>query len=292
MTVRKRANCIFDVGMHRGEDTEYYLKKGFDVVAFEADPRLAQQCRERFAAELATGRLTIVEGAIVDPDAGDARPEAVTFFRNVGRSEWGTLDAGWVRRNERQGAASEAITVPAVHFADCLREFGVPHYLKIDIEGADVACLKALRDVAPRPDYVSLESDKVSFARLRGELDLLSELGYDRFQAVQQATVPRQRTPATSREGATIQHRFAPGASGLFGADLGGQWHPRSAMCWRYMLIFIAYRLFGDDGLLRRLRGGSRLVSWASRIMRRDVPGWYDTHARHGAVSNGRGDGS
>jgi len=33
-------NLIIDVGVHQGEDTEYYLKKGFCVVGIEADPQL------------------------------------------------------------------------------------------------------------------------------------------------------------------------------------------------------------------------------------------------------------
>ena len=36
----KRADLIYDVGFHQGEDTAFYLKKGFLVVAFEAHPRL------------------------------------------------------------------------------------------------------------------------------------------------------------------------------------------------------------------------------------------------------------
>ena len=34
---------VFDVGMHRGEDTELYLSKGFRVVAFEANPNLVKK---------------------------------------------------------------------------------------------------------------------------------------------------------------------------------------------------------------------------------------------------------
>ena len=33
----KHADLIYDVGMHRGEDTAFYLRKGFRVVAVEAD---------------------------------------------------------------------------------------------------------------------------------------------------------------------------------------------------------------------------------------------------------------
>ena len=77
---------IYDVGLHKGEDTDFYLRKGFSVVAFEADPDLIALCRTRFAQQLADGRLTIVEGAIAPKTAGDT----VTFFRSS-LSVWGTI---------------------------------------------------------------------------------------------------------------------------------------------------------------------------------------------------------
>ena len=41
-------DLIYDVGMHDGDDTAYYLDKGFQVVAVEANPVLVQSGRERF----------------------------------------------------------------------------------------------------------------------------------------------------------------------------------------------------------------------------------------------------
>jgi hypothetical protein len=41
----KHADLVYDVGFHQGEDTAFYLKKGFRVVAFEAHPRLAENGR-------------------------------------------------------------------------------------------------------------------------------------------------------------------------------------------------------------------------------------------------------
>jgi hypothetical protein len=35
------AGLVFDLGMHRGLDTRFYLDKGFSVVALEANPRCA-----------------------------------------------------------------------------------------------------------------------------------------------------------------------------------------------------------------------------------------------------------
>jgi hypothetical protein len=46
-----KANLIFDVGLHKGEDTDFYLRKGFRVVAFEAHPDLILNCEVRFERE-------------------------------------------------------------------------------------------------------------------------------------------------------------------------------------------------------------------------------------------------
>ena len=63
------ADTIFDVGMNHGDDTQYYLNKGFRVVAFEANPLLVRQNSARFQKEIAAGRLTIIQIGIA-PEAG------------------------------------------------------------------------------------------------------------------------------------------------------------------------------------------------------------------------------
>jgi spermidine synthase len=42
-------NLIYDIGMHDGSDSEFYLRKGYRVVAVEANPKLVEACRERLA---------------------------------------------------------------------------------------------------------------------------------------------------------------------------------------------------------------------------------------------------
>lgn len=276
-------DLIYDVGMHRGEDTDFYLKKGFRVVAFEADPDLVRQCRERFGVALQSNQLVIVEGAIVDDEMA-ARSGTVGFFRNLDNSVWGTISRDWKTRNDGFGTRSESIEVPAVSFTECLERFGVPYYLKVDIEGADLICVSALQAFRARPSYVSIESEKVSFAALRAEIDLLQRLGYNQFQAVPQTEVPRQEPPNPAREGAYVDHRFERGASGLFGAELAGAWESSKEIVALYRRIFWGYRIFGDQSRFMRTRVGRRLHRWLSQRSGRQIPGWYDTHAKHESV--------
>jgi FkbM family methyltransferase len=260
---------IFDVGMHRGEDTAYYLRKGFRVVAFEADPDLVAHCERRFSAPIADGRLEIVFGAIADT------PEpTIAFHRHPGLSVWGTTDPGWAARNAHRGA-SAAVEVPVVDFAAALAERGVAYYAKIDVEGADRICLEALTpDRAPR--FVSIESDKRSLSRVEDELDRLTRLGYTGFCAVQQQDMDRRRITTSARDGTTFTYAFEPHASGPFGDDLS--WSDADTVLAEYARIFTRYRRYGDDSRLGRSRAG--------RVLRRQLnrfgafPGWYDTHAR------------
>ena len=265
-------DLVFDVGLHKGEDTDYYLKKGFRVVAIEANPDLVRECRSRFAQEVANGRLHIIEGAVAK---GLGK---ILFYKNK-YSVWGTTNEEWVKRNERVGAQSWPIEVDIVDMRAILQQFGMPYYLKIDIEGADGLVLEALLDLSDSPPFLSIESEKVSFKRLLWEFRILRNLGYDRFKIVQQVSISRSSIQTVDLNGHPLAYTFEEESSGPFGDDLPGLWCTYRQACMRYVWIFFLYRLFGDKGLLFKIRGGRRLHSILIRLTGRIFPGWYDIHA-------------
>jgi len=286
---KKNEGLLYDVGMHMGEDTDYYLKKGFKVIAFEANPALLEHCKKRFSNEIAKGKLTIVEGAIVDPLRTGSGTNSIKFYRNKELSVWGTVADDWARRNvDVFGATSEIIEVPVVNFAQCLETYGIPHYMKIDIEGMDSVCLKALLPFEQKPDYISIESEKVSFRKLLEELDLLTQLGYTKFKAVEQCYIARQQEPNPSKEGLYLGYQFQPGSSGLFGKDLPGRWKNCRRIASEYRSIFLVYKLFGDYGTFKRfnryLTGGWRGKLFSMVFFGKTLPCWYDMHAEHQSV--------
>lgn len=258
---------IFDVGAHKGEDTEFYLKKGFKVVAIEANPILAQNLREKFSEELAKGTLILIESAVADHDG------EIEFFLNE-LSVWGTTHKSWVERNEKMGKRSTSIRVPAVKFTRVIEEYGVPHYLKIDIEGSDMLCVHAFAQTESRPNFISIESSKTSWRDLLTEFDTFWKMGYRRFKIINQKWVPGQVEPNPPREGVFSNHSFPHDSSGLFGDDLPGPWLTKRQALTKYALIFLKYKLFGDNTV-----GQSIAVRMPSYFRRRLIPAWYDTHA-------------
>jgi len=181
----ERDALIYDVGMHNGNDTAFYLARGFRVVAVEADPTLAAAGAQRFRDAVAKGRLSILNVAISE-HSGEA-----TFWICDQNSEWNSFDETVAGRD---GAPHHPIQVPTKTFASIVAEYDDPHYVKIDIEGHDVQCLRDLGTLSPRrlPKYVSWESDPAPdhgrSAEVSPLLRLANQVGFSRFKLIDQAT--------------------------------------------------------------------------------------------------------
>jgi len=227
-------DLVFDIGLHKGEDTDFYLKKGYRVVAVEANPALAEFCRNRFREDIAAGRLRILEGAVAPHGcAGKIR-----FFVNDKVSVWGTIDQAWVARNAARGCQSTPIEVDQLDMAEIFREFGLPYFLKIDIEGADGLVLDALQHFEQRPQFISIEANTVDIPALLQDLDTLDRLGYRRFQLAAQHMIKAARVATKTIGGETVPHEFEEGASGVFGDELTGAWTDREAIAAAFSASF------------------------------------------------------
>lgn len=253
--------------MHAGEDSEFYLRKGYRVVAVEANPRLCELAERRLHEHVASGRLTIVNRAIA---ASEGR---MPLYVDALFPDYGTNDRLRAERNLPRGAALEVVQVDAVPFSELLQVYGIPYYLKVDIEGADLLCVAGLASSPARPRFISIESSQTSFDELFEQLASLWALGYRRYKIVPQHTVAKQRCPVPAREGLYVDHRFGEFSSGLFGEELPGRWLDVEAALSRYRRLFRRYRLLGGEGLLRRLPRGRRMLE--------AMAGWHDLHAVH-----------
>ena len=271
--------------MHKGQDTDYYLKKGYRVIGFEANPENAAFCRDRFAKAVADGRLTIVEGAIAENTSLKGGSGKIRFYRNENHSLWGSTSEDWAYRNEVMGTTHEEIEVDAVDFGACIEKYGMPFYMKADIVGSEIICLRAMLGFENKPDYLSIRSEKVIFRRLETEFDILEKLGYNTFKAVRQDFEKVYRT-VPGPDGGEIHYEFEEGGSGPFGEESPGKWKNREVVLKEYKKVFVLYWLFGDYSFLIQTVRGQKLIAQLERVARRSLPGWYDTHAKHSSVKS------
>lgn len=273
----KNNNLIYDIGLHKGEDTEFYLKKGFDVIAFEANPHLVNENVNKFEKQIKNGQLVIENGAI----ANNNESGHIQFYRNLDKDIWGTIDTEWVERNKKKSTQSEILNVPIINFSKCIREHGMPYYMKIDIEGADMLCLETLLDFNVVPSFISIESSKTSYIDIIQEINLLEQLGYNKFMAIQQDRMDNTKLPSVINEGHIIEHNFSKYASGLFGKDLPKQWKNKDQILKEYERIFKQYKSYGDNSFWEINKYARFIKNKVAKILKTPLPGWYDTHAMH-----------
>ncbi len=275
-------NLIYDVGMHKGEDTHYYLSKGFSVIAFEADPDLIKLAKKKFYNEINKQKLIIVEGAIVPENFSNK----VQFYKNKKKTIWGTVVENWAKRNKESfDSESISIQVNSINFKEILNKYGVPYYLKIDIEGMDLVCCEALLSFNDKPSFISIESEKISFEKLKYEINLFEKLGYNNYKIIQQGSVNQQKEKFPSKEKKYLGYKFTVGSSGLFGEDLPSKWLNKKDTLAKYKKIFLLYKIFGDNSFLRRNILTKHFFIFFTKIIYKltnvSIPGWYDTHAKH-----------
>lgn len=266
---------IFDIGMDLCQDTDFYLAKGFRVVAVDANPSVCDAAARRYEAELESGQLVIVNAAISE----DREP--LVFYVCKTMSAWSTASPRLRDEKTKQGAIFEEIEVKGVRTSDLLETYGTPYFAKIDIEGFDLICLKGFRGSPAMPRYVSTEVD---FYILDEQLSCLVDLGYRRFALVNQATAPNQSPPRPAREGRDIDYVFAHHASGLFGKELPAEWVDVSTVRKHCRAVISQYRA---SGVLRRLEALAPLKPFIQRVRNRHLPlslDWYDLHASLGDV--------
>lgn len=209
-------DLIVDLGMNNGDDTDYYLRKGFRVVSVEANPSLCNHARMRLADAVSSGRLIIVNAAIWD------KCGATTFYLNLTNDHWSSLDKGWAGRDD---SAYEEVPVECISLDHLFRTYGVPCYMKVDVEGVDELIIAQLKEQGRLPYYLSIEDCRLGYQYLED----LASIGYQGFKLLDQSTVPDMTDQS-------IGYRFKQGASGPFGEDVPGKWLSLAAMEERYGL--------------------------------------------------------
>lgn len=260
-----KTKLIYDVGVCDGEDSAYYLMKADRVVGIEANYGACESLRARFAPEIAEGRYILLNVGIAE--GGGELP----FWVCDDQPEWSSFKREIASRN---GAKHHRISVPTCSFADVIAEHGVPDFAKIDIEGHDGLCLRALTpETAPGHISVELAHEDGS------SLDLLHRLGYRDFKVISQITLApvepliteviyalptalKQRARRLDRRVRGLYNengwRFKSGSSGPVGDMTRGRWVglKRARSIWKFL-----------HDIDKRYQAGG-------------LAEWYDIHAR------------
>lgn len=134
---------VMDVGFNIGQDTARYLQGGFRVVGIEANQALLRHSARQqiFADAIAARHLVLLNHAI-----GNRPGTNLTFFVHPVFDEVSSLDKSHcVRRGasmdkHRHTRKCGPVMVSSTTCSALLDHWGLPYYMKVDVEGADDLC--------------------------------------------------------------------------------------------------------------------------------------------------------
>lgn len=169
---------VFDLGFHNGDDTAIYLQKGYRVVAVEANLDLVEAGRRRFADAIAREQLFLLHLAISDSIG------PIKFYVHPEKSDWSSCIESKISKD---GTVPIVREVCGIRLERLYLSYGVPLYIKCDIEGMEEEVAKQIALGKEKPRYVSFECSKDATV---GILYWLSTGGYSGFQLRNQLNNP------------------------------------------------------------------------------------------------------
>jgi FkbM family methyltransferase len=164
-------NLIFDLGFCDGTDTKFYLEQGYKVIAVEANPHLVMQGEIKFRSQIESGQLILLNKIVADYSE-----DKQDFFIRDDKIEWSSF---FQEIAEQDGKKSKCIQLDSISIYNLVTKYGIPYYLKVDIEGCDILVSNQISNLKEIPKYSSFELNKKEY------LDLLIDLrsaGYTKFQ--------------------------------------------------------------------------------------------------------------
>ena len=166
----KPGDLVFDVGAHAGNRTRGFAALGCHVVALEPQPDFARLLKAVFGR---SPRVQVVEAAVgamagkASLSISDRTPTVTTVATGWRDARSREAEFGGVRWNRR-------IDVEMTTLDELIARWGLPAFVKIDVEGAEPAVLAGLSQPVPA---VSFEYVPAALAEVGACVDRLGELG-------------------------------------------------------------------------------------------------------------------
>jgi FkbM family methyltransferase len=147
----RQGDVIFDIGANLGQKSDVFLRMGAKVVAVEPDESNQSILKKKFLwARLVNKPIVVVGKAVSDKCAVE------TMWIDAPGSAKNTLSGKWVETlrtdKNRFGAAldfREKKTVETTTVDKLMDVFGVPAFIKIDVEGYEPNVLRGLQRAVP-----------------------------------------------------------------------------------------------------------------------------------------------
>lgn len=164
-------DLIFDIGANIGDMTNIFKDRANKVVVFEPNPQLSNQLRYRFNKD----------NVVIDP-RGISNCNGVKNFNISSAHTISTLSDDWMinSRFSDLNPWDLVLEIDVITLDDAVDEYGVPDYIKIDIEGYEYEVLTSFSKLLHKT-IISFEWAEEQKLKLTEIINHLYRLGYNKF---------------------------------------------------------------------------------------------------------------
>jgi len=164
-------NLVFDIGANSGQNIDLFKSKFKKVIAFEPNPKLYESLLNYFSDE----------NVIVDNRALSNKEE-IKEFRISNMDVLSTFSEDWINNGRFAGHYkwNEFVEVQTTTLNSIINEFGIPDYIKIDVEGYEYEVLLSFSMLLENT-IISFEWSEEQKEKIESILKHLSDLGYTNF---------------------------------------------------------------------------------------------------------------
>jgi len=164
-------NLVFDIGANSGQNIDLFKSKFKKVIAFEPNPKLYESLLNYFSDE----------NVIVDNRALSNKEE-IKEFRISNMDVLSTFSEDWINNGRFAGHYkwNEFVEVQTTTLNSIINEFGIPDYIKIDVEGYEYEVLLSFSMLLENT-IISFEWSEEQKEKIESILKHLSDLGYTNY---------------------------------------------------------------------------------------------------------------
>lgn len=171
----KAGDLVFDVGANVGDFADVFLNMGAKVCAFEPNPFCICELKALYARN--------PNFILIDKALGGVEGKNTLYLGDQGLHNVSTLSLEWKEGAQKcsdlkRAGWDKTVEVDVTTLDQLIKNYGIPTFCKIDVEGFEYEVLRGLSQPVP---CISLEYTPWRIAPAIQCIEYLSELGYYKF---------------------------------------------------------------------------------------------------------------